>query len=621
MEAKPETGEHSSVLAEKQVVKSPPCDQCRRRKVKCDSESPCDRCIQSGLRCTRDIARKRRGPKKGSGSVIAKLRDETDQSLLANVTLPQYDLPPLSAGNDLPGPYRTPSGENIFPSASSNYGATFTPRSHPVGPDLTSVPFSGQGSPDIGLMPVVSQYVTPAAEIDSPLPWRLADPSTRSQYSSPGSPGYLTVNELAHKIFDDTDQSSLTYQFVDNSEGMAAPEMFPQAQNTSIMPASIDAILSAASDSARSTSPHSTSSPGPHNPQYILPRTPTNLPQAEVQIASVAAEIGVSPNLMSQCVKQYFLHLYSILPVIHEASFCYRLNRQEPLPLEEKCLLVALCAMAIVKAPPASDLNFDAKKKICRRFLLHVSEIRKQSEWIESATLTSIITSYCLAVAHWEIKQYRSHCLYLREAVGLALEQELHLESSYAKKTYMQEICHRRTFALLFITERGLAILRNKPIMITRLPFLPTEHFDDEDPTILAGFQCICQLFALLDEKFVELWRQIAPEIDGTSSVVQNIASIQHDLNAISFETTGLSDIQKADVLITQQWLRLIFWQASMRHGLVSSASRDPVFSYGYPILIAKTLCEMMSKLPINAVVVHGSGIVSTVSDAARPLC
>src|SRR3954453_12711236 len=220
MEAKPETQEHSSVPTEKHVVKSPPCDQCRRRKVKCDSGNPCDRCIQSGLRCTRDIARKRRGPKKGSGSVIAKLRDETDQSLLANVTLPQYAPPPLSAGNRLLGLYRTPSGENMFPSASSNYGATFAPRSHPVGPDLTSVP--------LGLLPVVPQYATPATEIDSPLPWRLADPSTRSQYSSPGSPGYLTVHELAHKIFDDTDQSSLTYHFVGNSEGMTLPEMVPQ---------------------------------------------------------------------------------------------------------------------------------------------------------------------------------------------------------------------------------------------------------------------------------------------------------------------------------------------------------------------------------------------------------
>jgi hypothetical protein len=258
------------------------------------------------------------------------------------------------------------------------------------------------------------------------------------------------------------------------------------------------------------------------------------------------------------------------------------------------------------------------EKDICRRFLSHVSEIRKQGDWIESATLTSVITSYCVAIAHWELRQYRSHCLFLREAVGLALEQELHLESSFPKLTHTREICHRRTFALLFVTERGLAILRNKPIMITRLPYLPTEHFDDEDPTILAGFQCICQLFSLLDEKFVELWRQVAPEVEGTSSTVQSIAAIQHDLNAISFETSGLSDIQKSDVLITQQWLRLIFWQASMRQGLVSSASQDPVFYYDYPISIAKTLCEMMSKLPMTAVIVHGSGIVSMAAYLGR---
>jgi hypothetical protein len=621
MEATAEPDEPSSAPTEKPVVKSPPCDQCRRRKVKCDSESPCDRCIHSGLRCTRDIARKRRGPKKGSGSVIAKLRDETDQSLLGNVPLPQYDLPPLTPGNGIPALYRTPSGESIFPSPSSSYVSGFAPRSHPVGSDPTSVPSSGHSAHDIRLMSSVSQYASPVADLNSPLPWRLADPYAGSQYPSPGSTGYLTVNELAHKIFDDTDPSSLPYQ-VGNYEGMAAPESFSQSQNTPARHTSIDAILSAAAESGRSPSAQPTSSPGAHNSQHILAaRTTSNPPQTELQIMAVAAEIGVSPNLMSQCVQQYFLHLYSIMPVIHEASFYRRLNQQEPLALDEKCLLVALCAMTVLKSPPASDLNFDAKKDICRRFLSQVLEIRKQREWIETATLTSVITSYCVAVAHWEIKQYKSHCLYLREAVGLALEQGLHLDSSYTKMTHTEEICHRRTFALLFVTERGLAILRNKPIMISRLQYLPTKHFDDEDPTILAGFQCICQLFSLLDEKFVELWRQVAPEVEGSSSTVQNIAAIQHDLNAISFETSGLSDIQKADVLITQQWLRLIFWQASMRQGLVSSTSQDPVFYYDYPISIAKSLCEMMSKLPINAVIVHGSGIVSMVACLAHAKC
>lgn len=534
--------------------------------------------------------------------------------------LPQYDLPPLALGNGLPELYRTPSGESTFPSASGGDVSGFATRSHPVTSDPTSVSASGPGAQDVGLLAGASQYASPVAGLSSPLPCGPGDPYTFSQYPSPGSTGYLTVNELAHKIFDNTDSSSLAYQ-MGNFEGIAAPEAFSQTQNTPASHTSIDAILSGVAESGRPPSAHSTSSPAAHTSLHFLARATSNPVQIELQVATVAAEIGVSPNLMSQCVKQYFLHLYSIMPVIHEASFCLRLNQLEPFPLEDKCLLVALCAMTVLKSPPASDLNFDAKKDICRRFLAHVLEIRKQGEWIESATLTSIITSYCVAVAHWELKQYRSHCLFLREAVGLALEQGLHLDSSYSKLTHTQEICHRRTFALLFVTERGLAILRNKPIMISRLQYLPTQHFDDEDPSILAGFQCICQLFSLLDEKFVELWRQVAPEVEAISSTVQNIAAIQHDLNAISFETSGLSDIQKADVLITQQWLRLIFWQASMRQGLVSSTSRDPVFYYNYPISIAKTLCEMMSKLPLNAMIVHGSGIVSIVAHPSHSYC
>ena len=526
----------------------------------------------------------------------------------------------MTAAADFPGLYRPPSGERIFSSASSSYVSGFAPRSHPIGADPTSVPSGDPGAQGTGLPAGISQYASPAADLNSPLPWRLADPYTGSQYPSPGSTGYLTINELAHKIFDDTDPSALVYE-VGTHEGMTAPEAFSQTPNDLTRHTSIDAILSAAAESGRPPSAHSTPSPAPHNPQHMLAPSTSNPSQMELQVITVAGEIGVSPNLVSQCVKQYFLHLYSIMPVIHEASFYRRLNQQEPLPLEDKCLLVALCAMTVLKAAPASDLNFDAKKDICRRFLSHVSDIRKQGEWIESATLTSVITSYCIAVAHWELRQYRSHCLFLREAVGLALEQELHLESSFRKLTHTQEICHRRTFALLFVTERGLAILRNKPIMITRLPYLPTEHFDDEDPTILAGFQCICQLFSLLDEKFVELWRQIAPEPGEIPTALHNIAAIQHNLNAISLETSGLSDIQKADVLITQQWLRLIFWQASMRQGLVSSTSQDPIFYYDYPISIAKTLCEMMSKLPINAVIVHGSGIVSIVHYPARSQC
>ena len=591
------------------AAKSHPCDQCRRRKVRCDSGAPCDRCTQSGLRCTRDIARKRRGPKKGSGSVIAKLRDETEHSLQQNAALPPYILPPLTADNGLPGLYRTTSGDSIFSSASSNYVPRFAPTSNPQGFEPCSVP--AENLPEIAPN---TQLAPLAIDIDSPFSWQLGsrDPYTSSQYPSPGSSlgGYLTVNELAHRIFVDGDPS-LVYN-VDNANGAAGPSGPPQDLSNSGRHTPVDGLPSTAAESAQSTPYLKTDeSPVLKGLQRPFNLPTSNLFQVETQVVAIAAEVGVSPNLVSQCVKQYYHHLYPIMPAIHEATFYRRLNQGETLASEEKCLLLSLCAVVMVNAPPSSDLNFDAKKDIARQLLFHVAHLRRKSDWTESPNLTTIIVSFFIAITYFELKQYRSHHFFLREAVGMALEQELHVDATYSKLSHTQRICYQRMFALLFMTERGFAIFRNKPILINRLPFLPTEYFDDEDPSILVGFQCLCQLFRLLDEKFVELWRDSAPELDGSQIYVQNITAIQHQLNAMSFEMGDIPDIQAADVLITQQWLRLIFWQASMRQGLVSSTANDPVFFYNYPIEIAKTLCEVMSKLPMDAIIVHGAGIVS----------
>jgi len=215
---------------------------------------------------------------------------------------------------------------------------------------------------------------------------------------------------------------------------------------------------------------------------------------------NLAIEVAMSSTLMSQCVKQYFRHLYPIMPVIHEATFRRKLNSSEHLPQEDKCLLLSMCAVTILHASPPSDLSLDAKKDIGRQFLSHFLDLRQNSDWIERSSLTTIIASYFASVSYFELKQPRSSHFYVREATGMALEQGLHLDSFYIGMNRVAEICHRRTFALLFVTERGASILRNKPISIPKLPVLPTEYFDDEDPGILTGFQCLCQLFALLDE-------------------------------------------------------------------------------------------------------------------------
>jgi hypothetical protein len=186
----------------------------------------------------------------------------------------------------------------------------------------------------------------------------------------------------------------------------------------------------------------------------------------------------------------------------------------------------------------------------------------------------------------------------------------------------IQAICARRTFALLFITERGLAILRNKPILITRIPRLSPEYFDEEDGRILAGFSALVNLFSNLDDKFVRLWSDANPtDLASTFEPTTNIASIQHALNNTSIATSNLTSIQKADVFITHHWLRLIFWQASMRQGLISFSPTDEIFSGTYPIAIARDLCAVMkSEFSTDAILVHGMGIFEKLFEIAYTL-
>jgi hypothetical protein len=300
------------------------------------------------------------------------------------------------------------------------------------------------------------------------------------------------------------------------------------------------------------------------------------------------------------------------------------MQQNEELTNEEKILVLSLCATTVLHAAPQSDLTMDKKWQLGKQFLDICFYLRSTSDWIENASIASIQASYHICVALFELKKPRAHHFYIREAIGMAIDQGLHIDSTYRTMDEIQAICARRTFALLFITERGLAILRNKPILITRIPRLSTEYFDEQDGVILSGFSALVNLFSVLDDKFVRLWSDTTAQEDlsanFTFSPTMNIASLQHSLNETTFDHFSLTDIQKADVFITHHWLRLIFWQASMRQGLISYTSSDPIFSSTYPITIATDLCGVMSEFSYDAILVHGLGIFEKLFEVAYTL-
>lgn len=122
--------------------------------------------------------------------------------------------------------------------------------------------------------------------------------------------------------------------------------------------------------------------------------------------------------------------------------------------------------------------------------------------------------------------------------------------------------------------------------------------------------------YHLLDSNFVDSWNETA--VSPVSTLTYT--TLQNQLNRPHSSTLPLTTIQKADILITQQWLRLVIWQSSMRQGLLSSNAADESMTFSYPMKIAHSLLAVISSLPTTSIEVHGMGIFEKIFEIGNTM-
>lgn len=165
-------------------------------------------------------------------------------------------------------------------------------------------------------------------------------------------------------------------------------------------------------------------------------------------------------------------------------------------------------------------------------------------------------------------------------------------------------------------TSRSFAILRHKPLTLQKTPELPSTLHEYEAPEIHSGFMHLVNSYHLLDASFVDSWNESAeaPASTMTYTALQRQLDLPHPANI------SLTDIQKADILVTQQWLRLIVWQSSMRQGLLSSHAEDESMTFRYPLKIAHSLLDVITSLPTTSIEVHGMGIFEKIFEIGNTM-
>lgn len=343
--------------------------------------------------------------------------------------------------------------------------------------------------------------------------------------------------------------------------------------------------------------------------------TPGGLSMLETPHTGIATTIALPTQLerfevtpvIQRSVQLWFEHQYPTYPVLSQDKVNSWLQDPQPLSKSVQTLFWAMSAMSLVMIDRWPDLGGEQRAVACRQFIQKCRQLRLEWNYMEQPTYEDSLVSLFIANAYFELKCRKTSWSFVRQAITIASAANMHNDIGYIGLSDDEVTRRRRAFALLFITERGAAIQDNFPVSLFVAPSLPTNALPSEDPSVIGGLLSLHGLFSLLDFKFVKLWNDAAHAVG--DDIFLDLSALQHRLSTLSIDTTGLNDIQKADILITQQWLRLIFWQTALRLGYISTAAADPAFTYNYPVEIAMALCNVVKSIPPIAIQVHGLGI------------
>ncbi|EEY16836.1 RING-3 [Verticillium alfalfae VaMs.102] len=339
--------------------------------------------------------------------------------------------------------------------------------------------------------------------------------------------------------------------------------------------------------------------------------------------------------MVPQCVELYYEHIYPIMPLLYMPAIRQTIAR--PMTPSEKNLIYALCALTSMHMSGKSiEAPGPPSWEVAGRFFLdECISVRQSYDFLEDLSLSAVISSFYLSTSFFEINQSRKSWHYLREALNNAQDLGLQNDSTYYGLSPEDTLCRQRVFWILFVTERSFAILRNKPITFKQTPSLPSTRHSYESPDIHAGFLQLVSSYTPLDESFVTAWNEGSdPRVSAATFVaLQNLLALPPiflrprsptSLFAGSTDpsTPEPTDIQKADLLVTQQWLRLIVWQSSMRQQLLSwtnpADAPDPnappnSMCFSFPLSVARDTAAILASLPPKAVEVHGMGIMEKI--------
>ncbi|KAF2129317.1 hypothetical protein P153DRAFT_290769 [Dothidotthia symphoricarpi CBS 119687] len=362
--------------------------------------------------------------------------------------------------------------------------------------------------------------------------------------------------------------------------------------------------------SPTATEIHFSKSPPPINdadidglvwPQPISPTFPTAIKEPQ----------RISTSCIAQYLEIYQARGYGIWPIVDaDALIAHLLTHSDD--MEAYGLATAICAAIVsqfsLDAEPGSPVEchyrissgtFEAEAKMAR----------DDSDHMELVTTSSLLSSFFLHVYSANIGRMNVSTVLLGEAITKAHILGLYKPSYYQGMTVEQVQHYLRIYWLLFITERAHSLQHDVPIMLKRAPDLPPLE-NLEDGSVTPAFVQLCRLFNILDVTIT------ADPTTARNALALAQQQLSNDEAPLSLE----NELQRADISMTQQWMRIFLWQHALNVTNMSSENEFNEFSFTFPAQVAQTVLSNLSNLSKQSIEAHGPGMEAKLFDVANSL-
>ncbi|KAL3479684.1 hypothetical protein BJX99DRAFT_67265 [Aspergillus californicus] len=353
------------------------------------------------------------------------------------------------------------------------------------------------------------------------------------------------------------------------------------------------------------------SGPTPSPTHLALSPSKSNPPPADWERRFTRNDVFMYLNI-------YHQHMFPVWPVIDTERLIAVIESHTENP-EMLALTFAVCASTATRLRPdptssltdsVAILPYDGPSLLAERFAAEAERYRSMYDYRESTTVGGVLIPLFLHF-YYGTKRLRKQTttLLLHESVAFCQLNGLHKEEMYCGMHPDEENHKRSIFWLLYLTERGHAIQEGASVSLENSVRPPSKDFLNQPihSQRLEAFHSLIHLFTSVDAILTPRCNCIGPH-DRTQSR-DMLADIQGQLHTQTLWPPGWNELQRSDLALTQQWLRILIWQHSLRTIQMPGSSSEESMSLTYPARVAMDTMRFISTTTLDALVAHGPGM------------